>query len=195
VRRHDVQMFGMIAVCVLVFGTAGASQEKTKTAQQPVAAAAEAGTAPLLRVQITFARYQGEKKISSAPYTLLMNADGSRGGVRIGAQVPVPVAPSGASADRPSQVVQYRDIGTSIDCSARSTANGLYQLELSIEDTSVVADESQAGTTKNAAPSFRVFRASHKFAAREGQLTQFTGATDRASGDVVRVELTLNRVN
>jgi hypothetical protein len=111
----------------------------------------------------------------------------------MGAQVPVPVAPSGT--DRPAQAVQYRDIGTSIDCSARPTANGMYQMELSIEDSSMVADESQAGTVKSAVPSFRVFRASHRFAAREGQLTQFVGATDRASGDVMRIELTFTTVS
>lgn len=188
-RRHHMQKLGMIAACVLVLGAAGASQDKPK-AEQPAVAAAETGTPPLLRVQITLARYQGEKKISSAPYTLLMNGDGARNGVRIGAQVPVPVVPSGGSADRPSQAVQYRDIGTSIDCSIKPVAGGMYQVELSIEDTSVLAEESQAGTLKSAAPSFRVFRASNKFSAREGQLSQLNGATDRASGDVVRVELT-----
>ena len=133
-RTHRMQKLGMIAVCVFMLGAAGASQEKPNAAPQPVATA-DAGTSPpLLRVQITVARYQGEKKISSAPYTLLMNADGQRGGLRMGAQVPVPVAPGGT--DRPAQTVQYRDIGTSIDCSARPTANGMYQMELSIEDSS-----------------------------------------------------------
>lgn len=188
-RRHRMQKLGMIAACVLVLGAAGASQEKPKAAPPPAATADAGMPPPLLRVQITLARYQGEKKISSAPYTLLMNADGSRNGVRIGAQVPVPVVPSGASADRPSHAVQYRDIGTSIDCSIRPMAGGLYQLDLSIEDVSVIAEESQAGTVKSAVPAFRVFRANHKFGAREGQVTQLNGATDRASGDVVRVEL------
>jgi type II secretory pathway component GspD/PulD (secretin) len=193
VRTHRMQKLGMTAVCVFMLGAAGASQEKPNAAPLPVAAA-DAGTPPpLLRVQITVARYQGEKKISSAPYTLLMNADGQRGGLRMGAQVPVPVAPGGT--DRPAQAVQYRDIGTSIDCSARPTANGMYQMELSIEDSSMVADESQAGTVQSAVPSFRVFRASHRFAAREGQLTQFVAATDRASGDVMRIELTFTKVS
>ena len=193
-NRHHMQKLGMIAALVLVLGAAGASQEKPKAAQQPVAAA-DAVTAPLLRVQITLARYQGEKKVSSAPYTLLMNADGSRGGVRIGAQLPVPVAARGGDADRLAPTVQYRDIGTFIDCSAKPAGSGLYQVELSIEDISVIGDEAQGATAKSAVPSFRMFRASHKFAAREGQVTQFTAATDRASGDVVRVELTFTTVS
>lgn len=193
-RRH-MKKLGIVAAFMLVLGGVGATQETPKAAQPAATAPAAGGTVPLLRVQITLARYQGEKKVSSAPYTLLMNADGSRGGVRIGASVPVPVAPSGANPERAAQTVQYREIGTFLDCSARPAGGGLYQLELSIEDVSVLGDESQVGAAKTGVPSFRVFRASHKFGAREGQLTQFTGATDRTSGDVVRVELTFTTVS
>jgi hypothetical protein len=194
VRRHHLEQLGVIAALVLMLGAPSASQEKPKAAQQSVTAG-DAGMAPLLRVQITLARYQGEKKVSSSPYTLLMNADGSRGGVRIGAQVPVPVASGGGSSDRPGATVQYRDIGTFIDCSAKPVGNGLFQIELSIEDVSLYGDESRTEAVKGGVPSFRVFRASHKFGARAGQLTHFTGATDRASGDVVRVELTFSTVS
>ena len=60
-----------------------------------------------LRVQITLARYQGEKQISSAPNMLLMNADGQRAGSGW-AQVPVPVRAWRTTARRRLSSPLYR---------------------------------------------------------------------------------------
>src|SRR3954465_6562376 len=62
-----------------------------------------------LKVLLTLARYQGEKKISSAPYTLWVTAnDPHTTNLRMGVEMPVP---TGAS-------LNYRNVGTSIDCNA-----------------------------------------------------------------------------
>ena len=59
-----------------------------------------------LKVALTLARYQGDKKISSAPYTLWVTAnDRQTTNLRMGVEMPVASGPS----------VNYRNVGTSID--------------------------------------------------------------------------------
>ena len=46
-----------------------------------------------LQVQVVISKYQGEKKIASAPYVLSVNAnDNSLARLRVGAEVPLPMA-------------------------------------------------------------------------------------------------------
>jgi hypothetical protein len=43
-------------------------------------------------------------------------------------------------------------------------------------------------------PVFRSFRSTNTLVLRDGQTRQFTAATDRVSGEVVRIDVTLNVV-
>ncbi len=43
-----------------------------------------------VKVQLVLTRYQGDKKVGSLPYTLVVNANGPRAQLRMGSQVPVP---------------------------------------------------------------------------------------------------------
>jgi type II/III secretion system protein len=162
-------------------------------------------------VQIVVSRYQGDKKISSLPYALSVNAndgfigpDGNymaHGGparLRTGAQVPVPsIAPP---KDSPVQgamgPIQYKTIGTNIDCTAHSTEDGRFRIGLSIEDTSVYADGQTApGVQKiNDIPSFRTFQSTNTVILRDGQSTEFTAAADKITGEVTKLVVTVNVV-
>jgi type II secretory pathway component GspD/PulD (secretin) len=89
------------------------------------------------------------------------------------------------------QSFQYKDVGTNIDCSASSTDDGRYRLAITIEDSSIITDEkAQPGQVKGN-PSFRSFRSTETLLLRDGQTLQFTSATDKISGDVVKVDVTL----
>src|SRR5262245_21768639 len=86
-----------------------------------------------LSVDVTVTRYQGEKKISSMPFVLAVNANklcqAGPALLRMGAKVPVPTVPAppgtaaGAAASPPPSV-NYQDIGTNIDCSAKVVEAG-----------------------------------------------------------------------
>jgi hypothetical protein len=91
--------------------------------------------------------------------------------------------------------VQYRDIGTNIDCSARTLDDGAFQLRLNVEDTSVYTN-AQDGATPSVGqmPVFRTFRSTNTLVLRDGQTREFTAAADRVNGEVIRIAVTLKTV-
>jgi hypothetical protein len=162
----------------------------------------KAGQTIPIDVEINISRYQGDKKVSSLPYALTVNAryqevrEQQRTILRMGGQVPVPVmappsTPDGAVAPFPfTGPVQYKDIGTQIDCSARPLDDGRFELFISVEDTAV-ASTPGVGGQQPALPALRTFASSNTIVLRDGQTRQFTAAADRITGEVVRVDVTL----
>jgi hypothetical protein len=146
-----------------------------------------------LKVQIVMARYQGEKKISSMPYTLTLNA-GGRANIRMGTKIPITMlSMTNVPKDTPvGGPVQYQDVGTNIDCFATEVEGGRYSLAITIDDSSAYPDERPDPTKGN--PAFRQFRASNTMVLRNGETGQFTSATDKVSGETVRVDVTLTVV-
>jgi len=112
------------------------------------------------------------------PYTVTLNA-GGHANLRMGARIPVSMT-TGPS---------YQDIGTNIDTSAAEVEGGRYSLVITIDDSSVYPDD-PAGATKGS-PSFRQFRASNTMVLKNGETGQFTSATDKVTGETVRVDVTL----
>lgn len=151
-----------------------------------------------LRVQVIFNEYEGEKKISSLPYTLLVNADepGNQASVRMGLRVPV--ATSG-------NTFNYTDVGTNLDGRAEKMADGRFSLRLSVERSSLYwsgTDQKSApvaGNEVNTAhlsnqPVVQLFRSQINLLIRDGQTIQSTVATDPISGRVLKVDVTLNLI-
>lgn len=184
----------------LVFAFALASSVIVRTQEKPAAPAAAkpAPTVTPLKVQVLVSRFQGEKKLSSLPYTLSVNA-GSRATLRMGAKVPVMMM---MTANMPKDVPQggpinYQDVGTSIDCMVSTVQDdGRYRIEITIDDSSVYGDGPNPADNKPAPgnPSFRSFRASDSMVLKDGQTSQFTTATDKVSGEIVKVDVTLTVV-
>lgn len=148
-----------------------------------------------LRVQLV-SRYQGEKKLSSTPYTLSVVAnDNDTTSMRMGVDVPVPrtvIKEDGGSA--PQTSYSYRSVGTNIDCAARTVADGLFKLDLGVSDTSVFVPDKQGSavsTSVSGVPAFRSFTSTFNVVLKDGQTTQHTAATDPVSGEVLRVDVTL----
>ena len=184
-KKHST-VFAVSAVALLAFGVAAGAQEPSRVVTP-------------LRIQIVLSKYQGEKKVSSLPYTITVNAAdprsaNNRASLRMGAQVPiVTMARPGGNADAPlTPTVQYRDVGTSIDCTANAIDDGRFKLDLGIEDSSVDAGQSPSSTSSH--PAFRSFRSNNTLLLKDGQTTQFTTATDKVSGEVVKVDVTLTVV-
>ena len=139
-----------------------------------------------LTLQVVVSKHQGDKKVSSVPYSLSVVANSNRNGsLRLGSRLPI-VTQVGTGA---VSNVQYADVGIGIDCNAFSVEEGRYRLDLTVEDTSVVA-EPPAGVSREQ-PVFRNFKVSNSILLRDGQSSQFTAATDKLTGEVTRVEVTL----
>lgn len=176
---------------VLATGSAHAQQALPPPAPAPgPAQTADRGTA--LKVQIVLSRFHGDKKIASLPYTLGI-ATGSKTSLRMGIEVPVATAvfgPGGAAASS----YNYRNVGTNIDCSADAVGGPVYRLMITVSDSSIQLDaaKSQKEPVAPNAPAFRTFNSSFTVLLKDGETTQYTSATDPVSGEVMKIDVTLN---
>jgi hypothetical protein len=162
---------------------------------------AGASSPRVARLQVTIERYQGERKVGSAPYTILTTTDGKPAKLRMGVELPVAVssfkAVDGKSA--PTTSFQYRTVGTNFDCEV-TKQQGVYSVGLRIENSSVYAPSSdrdgepQRGVAATDMPLFRTFNVTLDLTMRGGQTLQTVASTDPVTGEVVKVDVTLNVV-
>jgi hypothetical protein len=187
-----------IALCTVATAKAQQSTDVRTRAEEDwrrdeaVRRAAEYSTGPLtpLKVQVTITRIRDNKQISSLPYTLSVNAnDKDVASLRVGAQVALPAVsfPSG-----PGVPSVYKDIGTYIDCTARTMEDGRFRLRVSIEDSSIYAGNSeQMPQGQMSAPAIRSFKLSNTAVLQDGQSTQFTSAADKLTGEIAKIDISL----
>jgi hypothetical protein len=152
-----------------------------------------------LKVSLVLSRYQGEKKISSVPYVLWVTANGpERTSLRMGNQIPVTTTVFSKEGERPATSYNYRDVGTNIDCTSSTAADGYYKLNLTVADSSVYfpdrSDPTLAKelTSASGTPAFRSFTSSFYILLRDGQTVQYTSATDQVTGQVIKLDATIN---
>jgi hypothetical protein len=144
---------------------------------------------------VVFARYQGETKLSSLPYTLAVNADDRPSRIRMGISVPIQHQ---VQENFPAQTT-YRDVGNNLDCSADSQPDGRFRVACVLEQSSVyTAGGERPASLGNQAigslPVLRTFRSEAQLLLREGQTGLYTTATDPVSGDILKIEMTLTVV-
>jgi hypothetical protein len=155
-----------------------------------------------LKVQVTIAELDGEKKVANLPYTYFVRtSEGGPGSpwtkLRVGSRIPVYV---GKEND-----MQYIDVGTSIDSRATTSEPGRFDLSLNLErswvegDLLVPMEKATAQSTDAHAgpfhvPIIRQFKTELNLAMRDGQTTQSTLATDPLSGKVTSITVTMNVV-
>lgn len=168
------------------------AQEKSSTDAKP--------PAPTLKVQVTIAETDGEKKVLNLPYTYYLRA--GEGGpaapwtkLRLGSRIPVYVGKENA--------MQYIDVGTSIDSRAYSSENGRFDITLNLERSWVEGDvlvpmEKATAQTNDAhvgpfrEPIIRQFKTELSLTMRDGQTTQSTLAADPLNGKVMSITVTIN---
>jgi hypothetical protein len=154
-----------------------------------------------LDIEVVISRFQGDKKVSSLPYALVVNATRLAKPpvtvLRMGGRVPVPsstvatsTGPDGKPAREQFKSFQYEEVVTQIDCSATPLPDGRFDVTVSVEDNGVAtaAQDAGGGTTL---PIFRSFRTKNNIVLANGQTRQFTVAADRLTGETVRVDVTL----
>jgi len=134
-----------------------------------------------LDLEVVISRYQGDKKTSSLPYALTVNAKyvGDVEGapttsLRMGGEVPLPTMSltldgkpiPGIPTGGP---VLYKAVGTNIDARARILDGGRFEIWVSVQDDAIATPQSVgAGTTTNGLPVIRSFRASNNVVLRDG---------------------------
>ena len=157
-----------------------------------------------LDLEVVISRYQGDKKTSSLPYALTVNAkyvgdveNAPTTSLRMGGEVPLPTMSFTVDGKPMPGVptggpVLYKAVGTNIDARARILDGGRFEIWVSVQDDAIATPQSVgAGTTTNGLPVIRSFRASNNVVLRDGQARQFTAAADRITGETVKVDVSL----
>ena len=159
-----------------------------------------AGPTAILKVQVTVAEQEGEKKVASLPYTLFLLVGEVKGNtpwtkVRMGSRVPAYVGKDGG--------MQYLDVGANIDARGYAIADGRFEISLNLE-RSWVEGEAPGGTEKAGAsesnpahsrePVIRQFKTETTLVMRDGQTIQSVQAPDPLSGRLFVMTVTMNVV-
>jgi hypothetical protein len=185
----------LAAGLALVIIAGASAQEKpapSAAAQEKPAAATLKPPQVPLRIQLVLSRYQGDKKLSSVPYVLIVTSNEPRTSLRMGVSIPIPTGGGAAGG------YNYRDVGTNIDCSASTAADGAYKVWLTVSDSSVYFSDrdrlapGQVPVNIASPPSLRSFTSNFTILLRDGQTAQYTSATDQVSGEQLKIDATLN---
>jgi hypothetical protein len=192
----------LIATLCLAAALPAAAQDTPPAA--PSRPNAQTARVPL-KVTVVLSRYQGDKRLSSMPYVLgVMSSARSWGPphkttLRMGTNVPIThTVVQGPTVDgKPGSPAttsySYRDVGTNIDCAVSfdDSARGLFQVLLTVEDTSVGLDTPKRSGLAPDVPTFRSFNSSFTALLTEGQTMQYMTATDPVTGEVMKIDVTL----
>jgi type II secretory pathway component GspD/PulD (secretin) len=202
-RRTSVRK--LLVIVAMLVGIVWVSGSATRAiAQQATPSAKQTLQNLPLEVQVVISRYQGDKRVSSLPYLLSLKSNSPQAGIpansslRLGSRVPVrrevvTPAADGKPATTTSSV-GYENVGMNIDCRATALDDGRFEVTLTINETSVVSDPQDLKGTPDSYPVFRSYQSTNTVFVKDGQNTQFTAATDRVSGEVVRVEVKITVV-
>jgi hypothetical protein len=181
--------FPAIIACVALFNQAPvlAAEASASGSSLQNSAAPTREIGPTLRIQLVITRFQGEKKLGSLPYTFVVapnNPTANMMRIRLGVDVPVP---------QPAGPPQYRNIGTDIDCfNVRELSGGRYQFDINLQTSAAIP--ATDGSPANAAPLVRKFDSNFTSVLRDGQTAQAIASTDPVTGEVVKIDVTLNVV-
>lgn len=163
------------------------AQDKSKTEER-------AKPSISVKVQVVFSEFDGDKKVSSMPYTFVVIADDLTRGpnptvLRTGIRIPIEV-------DGKDQKTTYLDIGSNIDCGVRSEDDGRFRVGLAFDRSALHPNKSQDGerlvNEPNGQPLIHQFRMNENLLLKDGQNSDNMLATDPINGHVMRVSVTIN---
>ncbi len=154
-----------------------------------------ASAATPLKVQVVLSRYDGERKLASMPYTMLVNAGerDNRVTLRMGVALPI------AAAGKDGPTVSFHDVGTNMDCSAVAVDGGRYRINLAVNHSSVFESDQkqlQAAVPRpgDSAQLIRSFTSSFVLNLRDGETGQSIAATDPVTGETMKIDVTVHVV-
>lgn len=141
-----------------------------------------------LRLDFLLAEYDGQKKVSSMPYTMYVEAFSHRRPDLRGVLRMDVLVPAGASQAK---------AGTDIDCISSVSGDNSYNLELTVIRSSIYSANEQATETAHDASGAAVTRTFDTYFSIEmhdGQTAEGPSATDPFNGHILKISVTLHVV-
>ena len=162
-----------------------------KTQEKPKSEERATALIPI-KVQVVFAEFEGDKKISSMPYSFTVPASDKPGGnygasIRTGVRVPI-------ETDGKDQKTTYIDVGSNIDCRIQTAEDGRFLVTLNFDRSAIYPNKSSEMpvSSPNGQPFIRQFRTNESLLLRDGQTSENTLSTDPLNGHTMRVSVTIN---
>ena len=178
------------SIAAVVLFVAGTSAARAQDRATPAAASAIP-----IKVQVVLSRYDGDRKLASMPYTLMVNAGDkdNRATLRMGVALPV----TGVGANGPT--ITVHDIGTNMDCTASPADAGRFRVSLAVNHSSVFeTDQKHLQATiprpGDSTQLIRSFTSSFSLLLRDRETAQSIAATDPVTGEVMKIDVTLSVV-
>lgn len=180
----------------------------TAMAAWPAMAQAQSESSAVpMQVEVALVRMQGEKRTSSTPFTLMVNADSRGAGqasMRMGVDVPVGTSTSnvtqtsGATTNSPRAVetmrvaTEFRNVGTDLDVRVSRVDASTFSVYLSVRDSSIfTSDQTKVPNAMADPTAFRTFSANNTLNMTDGQTRLFGVGTDKITGETLRIEVKL----
>jgi len=146
-----------------------------------------------VRIDLLLTEYDGQKKISSLPYTIYAESSSQQnrarpGKLRMGVRVPVPVD---------SSHFQDMEVGTDIDCNAWTLGEGTYDVSISVNRSSIYTpsqgeNEGEQIHAVGGRMITRNFSTDFDLKLHDGETTDGTSATDPLNGHILKISVTLH---
>ena len=160
-----------------------------------------------MKVDLVISRYQGDKKVSSMPFTMLVaavaeNVPIDTTSLRVGMNVPVGQSSSTSQQGVTTSRQETRWVGVEIDCRVnRPNDDGRYKTWIQISDSSLYSTDrtkpvEMTGPTSGVPlpMAFRSYSVSNTLLLRENQAMEFSVGTDKIVGETIRAEVTVSVV-
>jgi len=138
-----------------------------------------------LKVVVTISRWNGTKQTSNLPFTMWVNSnDPNTTSLNVGQRVVYETTGKAGEVSYGSL-----NVGTTLSCNSTTQEDGRFRLILTVSDTSIAP-----GKEKDASggPTTLSFTTTTALLLRDGQTAQFTTATDKISGEVTKVDVTVS---
>jgi hypothetical protein len=178
-----------VMVCGLLMGVVPVM------AQQP--AVATPPDSPTFKVDVVFSRFQGTKRISTMPYTLVV-ASAPRmtqsTNLRVGVDAPTGRTISSTQNGATTTSPEYKYVGTNIDCWIVNRNTPTYEVHLNLQDYSLASQASEDTSTSVQTRfdlAIRNFGVSNTLTMRDGQTVEFSVGTDPVTGETIRASVTI----
>jgi len=201
-RKQMSPMKSMLSVSLLLLMAGTASPVRVNAQPDGTSSQAPVAKASIpVKIDLTLTRTQGEKKLSSMPYSVLLLVNdqqtGGRGSVRIGFDVP-----TGSQTSTTSQQgvttsrADYRNIGIQIDFNVSTFDDTRYRVGVNLTDSSIYSADADSRTLPRAIDpvAFRTFSTQGVVLLRDGQSSQVLSATDKITAETLRADVTLTVV-
>jgi hypothetical protein len=125
--------------------------------------------------------------------------------LRVGIDVPIGTttsvrtvpdsATNNATTATTRNTTDYRPLGTSIDARASQMPDGRLMIGVNVQDSSLFTDTAPArGSTRPSGTAFRTLSFGNSLPMRDGQTLEFASATDKVTGEVLRMDVTVTVV-